>query len=65
MKYTITSKKSYHEIMVAVYNLMNKGGYRDFQYDVFRSIKLECFFPILYRQNIFYLKFIEYNFAGS
>jgi len=25
MKHTITSKESYHETMVAVYNLMNKG----------------------------------------
>ena len=25
MKYTINSKKNYHETMVAVYNLMNKG----------------------------------------
>ncbi len=25
MKYAITSKKSYHETMVAIYNLMNKG----------------------------------------
>lgn len=25
MKHTITSKKAYHETMVAVYNLMNKG----------------------------------------
>ena len=25
MKYLINSKKSYHETMVAVYNLMNKG----------------------------------------
>ena len=25
MKYAITSKKAYHETMVSVYNLMNKG----------------------------------------
>jgi HTH-type transcriptional regulator / antitoxin HigA len=25
MKYAITSKKHYHETMVAIYNLMNKG----------------------------------------
>ncbi len=25
MKYTIASKKAYHETMVAIYNLMNRG----------------------------------------
>lgn len=25
MKYAITSKKAYHETMVSIYNLMNKG----------------------------------------